>query len=95
MLSNTLTSIDQNAFYRCNSIRSIALLSTDPITISKNAFEDCGGLNSITTVGDVTLGGLNIFLNVDSNGTYDFQGGVTDNGGNIDYLVNDLGWISA
>jgi len=95
VLSNTLTGIDQNAFYRCNSIRSIALLSTDPITISKNAFEDCGGLNSITITGATTLDGSNIFLNVDSNGTYDFQGGVTDNGGNIDYLVNDLGWISA
>jgi hypothetical protein len=94
VFSFSLISIYQNAFYRCNQIRSISLLSTDPIIIGKNAFEECIGLNSITTTGDVTLDGLDIFLNVQNGGTYDFQGGVTDNGDNIPYLIS-IDWTPA
>lgn len=92
--ADRLTIINRYAFYRAQGIRSINLTTADPILIDKNAFEKCFGLNSITTVGYCTLEGTDTFLDVDTNGTYDFQGGYIDNGLNIPYLTS-IGWTPA
>ena len=92
--SDMITSIDQYGFYRAGSITSINLSSPDPISIAKSAFEKCLALDNISIVGETTLGGTNVFLEVASDGTYNFQNGYIDSNGNITYL-NSIGWTSA
>jgi hypothetical protein len=92
--SNTLTNINRHAFFQCSGITEINLGTSDSIFIDKNAFQFCDSLTSITTVGEVTLEGEETFQGVAFGGIYDFQGGVIDNGGNINYLIS-IGWTSA
>jgi hypothetical protein len=92
--SETLTTIDQNAFYRCNGLISIFLENPNSIFVGKNAFEQCSQLDSINAYGDLIFGGNDVFLNVASNGIANFtynQENVS-NYNNLSYLDNTKGW---
>jgi hypothetical protein len=91
--SDTLSTIDGFAFYRCAGVRTLELLTTDPVSIGNNAFEKCGQLNSISTIGDTTLG-KDVFVDVADDGQYIFAGTLTDPDDNVAYL-DGKGWTLA
>ena len=94
LTSNILTTIDQNAFFRCDGLRSIYLGNTDPISVGKNAFELCIQLNSINAYGDLIFGGDDVFTGVANGGVANFTENQenVDNYNNLGYLINTKGW---
>jgi len=92
--SETLTTIDQNAFHRCIGLRSIVLENTNDISVGKNAFELCSQLDSIDAYGDLIFGGDDVFLDVADDGIANFTQNQEneDNYNNLNYLINTKGW---
>lgn len=94
IISETLITIDQYAFYRCNSLRSITLGNTNNISVGENAFEKCGQLDSINAYGDLIFGGNDVFLDVADNGIANFTQNQEneENLNNLSYLFNTKNW---
>lgn len=60
---NSITLIDDNAFYDCNSIQNVTIYSNNVQYIGKHAFENCFSLKSIHIYGNVSRIGRKAFYN--------------------------------